>query len=141
MKKLILPFIILIGFTACHKQDTLPKYIEKVLYSGDSVRYNFDSLPAPIPVSPVDYSDYHKLVQVYTNNTLVIDFTHIQGKGISVTYRGFVRYKNGDTDFKGWYRRRVSNSYIIPANKKIVIYRSIPYNSSTDNTELGELTD
>lgn len=138
MKKIIIPIILLIGFTQCKKQNATPKYVEKVLYAGDSVRYSLDSLPAQLPTAPPDYNDYYKLVQVYTNNTLVIDYTHILEGGMSVTYRGFVRYQSGTSDFKGWYRRRISNGYIIPANREVVIYRTVPYNGPMDGNYSGQ---
>lgn len=128
MKKLILPLVILIGFTQCKKKEASPNYVEKVLYTGDSVRYNLDSLPALLPAAPPDYPDYYKVVQVYTNNTMTVDYTHNLEHGLSATFRMFVRYQNGSYDLKGWYRRQITNGYIIPANKEVVIYRTVPYN-------------
>lgn len=127
MKLPILFLSILLGFAACTKQDTTPKYVEQVLYSGDSVRYNLDSLPARLEPPPGDYNDYYRLVQVYSNYTMTLDYTHIEEHGMSITYRGFIRYGNGTYDFKGWYRRRRSNGYIIPANKQVAVYRTVPY--------------
>ncbi len=135
MKYLIPALIVLIGFSQCQRRDAEPQYETKVLYSGDSVRYNIDSLPASMPVFPTKYSDYYILVRVYTNNTMTIDLTHILKHGMSETFRGFVRYKeDGTTDFKGWYKRRITNGYIIPANKDVSIYHSIPYNEDKDPT-------
>ncbi|TAN00269.1 MAG: hypothetical protein EPN39_04685 [Chitinophagaceae bacterium] len=127
MKKLILPFIILIGLAACEKRSISPKYVVGDKYTGDSVRYNFDSLPVPLPAPPEDYSDYNKLIQVYTNNTVTIDYTHIIGQGMSVTYRMFIRYIGDNYVQQGWYRRQISNDYIIPADSEVVIYRTVPY--------------
>lgn len=127
MKKLIIPLLIVVAFAACQKNTTYPKYVEQVLYSGDSVRYSLDSLPAQLPTAPEDYSDYYRLVQVYSNNTMTVDYSHVLENGLSVTYRMFVRYQNGGYDLKGWYRRQKTNGYIIPANKDVVIYRTVPY--------------
>lgn len=131
MKKLIIAFIILIGFTQCRKHDASPDYVEKVLYTGDSVRYNFDSLPAPLPAAPADYKDYFKVVHVYTNKTMIVDFTHILDRGMSATFRSFVRYNNDTYDLKGWYRQQIVNGYIIPANREVVVYHTVPYNGPT----------
>lgn len=127
MKKLILPFIILIGFTACQKQSVSPKYVVQDLYVGDSVRYNLDSLPVPLPVPPADYNTYNMLVQVYSNNTVILDYTHILGGGASVNYRMFIRYDGNNIIQQGWYRNRIIDSYIIPAHNEVAIYHTIPY--------------
>lgn len=127
MKKLMLPLIILIGVTACEKQGVSPKYVVETQYTGDSVKYNLDSLPVPLPAPPEDYSDYYMLVQVYTNNTVTFDYTHILGGGESVTYRMFIRYSGNNYYMEGWYRRRISNDYIIPAHNEVTIYHTIPY--------------
>jgi hypothetical protein len=128
MKYPLLSLLILLGLAACTKQDTsAPKYTEQILYSGDSVRYNLDSLPARLEAPPKDYNDYYRLVQVYSDYTMTLDYTHVEKYGMSVTYRGFIRYGNGTYDFKGWYRRRRSNGYIIPANKDVAVYRTVPY--------------
>ncbi len=120
-------FILLMGFTQCQDHDASPKYVVKVLYSGDSVRYNFDSLPVSLPPPPPNYEDYYKLIHVYTNNTLTIDYTHILKHGKSETFRCFVRYKNGTKDINGWYKRRILNGYIIPANREVIVYHTTPY--------------
>ncbi len=139
MKKLttvLIVLIIFIGFTKCKKDDPSPKYVEKVLYSGDSVRYNFDSLPVPLPDAPPDYASYYKLVQVYTDYTVTVDYTHILDNGMSETFRCFVRYRNGTNKIQGWYRRRKVNGYIIPANREVAIYRTVPYNPADDEQYL-----
>lgn len=127
MKKLILPFIILIGFTACEKQSVSPKYVVENLYVGDSVRYNLDSLPVPLPTPPQDYNNYNILVQVYSNNTVVLDYTHILGEGLSVNYRMFIRYNGNNCVQEGWYGNRIGNDYIIPAHSEVAIYHTVPY--------------
>lgn len=129
MKDLILIFLIIgVGFTACRKEQTLPDDVRKVLYSGDSVRYNVDSLPAALPAPPQDHDDYYKLVQVYSNNTMVVDYTCLLDNGYSVTYRAFIRYSDGmKDDLKGWYRRRKITGFVIPVHKEVVIYHTIPY--------------
>lgn|GEM_PF-6422636 len=128
MKWPLLSLLVLAGLAACTKQGApAPQYTEQVLYSGDSVRYSLDSLPAKLEPPPDDYSDYYGLVQVYSNYTMTVDYTHILDNGMSVTYRGFIRYGWGTYDFKGWYRRKISNGYIIPANKEVAVYRTVPY--------------
>ncbi len=135
MKKwttVLIVLVVFIGFTQCKKEDTSPQYVEKVLYSGDSVRYDFDSLPAPLPDAPPNYGSYYKLVQVYTNYTMTVDYTHILDNGLSETFRCFVRYRNGAYELQGWYKRRKVTGYIIPANREVVIYRTVPYNKEDE---------
>ena len=130
MKKLVLVALAIgLGLVACDKETVKPGAAPHPdLYVGDSVRYSLDSLPVAMPEQPADYSDYYKLVQVYANNTVVIDLTHVFDNGVSVTYRAFVRYKEGEVDdLKGWYRRRKVTGFVIPNHKEVAIYRTTPY--------------